>query len=59
MSAKKGHELLKRKADALKMRNQSIMKNYLSQKTNMGKDSAEAFIIFAKSIYAAGDYSYK
>ena len=46
-AAKKGHELLKRKTDALKKKFKEIMKELLDSKTKMGKECKEAYFLIA------------
>lgn len=53
-AAKKGHELLKRKADALKKKFKEVMKALLESKMNMGKECKEAYFLIAEAKYAAG-----
>lgn len=57
-AAKKGHELLKRKADALKKKFKEVMKELLDSKTKMGKECKEAYFLIAEAKYAAGDFQY-
>lgn len=49
MSAKKGHELLKKKCDALKTRFRVVMKLYVDAKIEMGDDFQKAFLSYANS----------
>lgn len=53
-AAKKGHELLKRKADALKKKFKEVMKALLESKQNMGKELKQAYFLIAEAKYAAG-----
>lgn len=53
-AAKKGHELLKRKADALKKKFKEVMKDLLDSKKKMGEECKEAFFLMAEAKYAAG-----
>lgn len=57
-AAKKGHELLKRKADALKKKFKEIMKDLLDSKKKMGEECKEAFFLMAEAKYAAGEFTY-
>jgi V-type H+-transporting ATPase subunit D len=57
-AAKKGHELLKRKADALKKKFKDVMKELLESKTKMGKECKEAYFLIAEAKYAAGEFQY-
>lgn len=56
MSAKKGHELLKKKCDALKSKFRTIMVALLDTKKSMGEDAQEALLMIAKAQYAAGEF---
>lgn len=58
VAAKKGHELLKRKADALKKKFKEIMKDLLDSKKKMGEECKEAFFLMAEAKYAAGEFQY-
>lgn len=53
-AARKGHELLKRKADALKKKFKEVMKALLESKKSMGDQCREAFFLMAEAKYAAG-----
>jgi len=57
ISGKKGHDLLKKKCDALKAKFRTIMLALLDTKKSMGKDADDAFMSFAKATYAAGEFS--
>ena len=46
-AARKGHELLKRKADALKKKFKEVMKALLESKKKMGEYCKEAFFLMA------------
>jgi len=54
-SAKKGHELLKRKCDALKTKFRTIMVALLDTKKKMGDEVQEALLLFANAQYVAGE----
>ena len=54
MAARKGHELLKKKADALKKKFKEVMKELLDSKKKMGEECKEAFFLIAEAKYAAG-----
>ncbi len=56
IAAKKGHELLKRKADALKAKFRFIMLDLLDNKKKMGEEFLEALLLYAQAQYAAGDF---
>ncbi|CAD8071247.1 unnamed protein product [Paramecium sonneborni] len=56
ISAKKGHELLKKKCDALKTKFRIVMVALLENKKSMGDDAQEALLLFAKAQYAAGEF---
>jgi len=53
--AKKGHSLLKKKADALTMRLRALLKNILQAKEDMGAAFREGNFALAEVKYAAGD----
>lgn len=55
--AKKGHKLLKQKADALKKRFTEVMKELIETKSDLGDQMTEAFLLLANANYAAGDFS--
>ena len=57
-AARKGHELLKRKADALKKKFKEVMKALLESKKSMGDQCKEAFFLMAEAKYAAGEFQY-
>lgn len=53
--AKKGHSLLKKKADALSMRLRALLKNILEAKENVGLAFRDGNFALAEVKYAAGD----
>mmetsp|Transcript_28059 Transcript_28059/g.71741 ORF Transcript_28059/g.71741 Transcript_28059/m.71741 type:complete len:253 (-) Transcript_28059:33-791(-) len=53
--AKKGHSLLKKKADALSMRLRALLKNILQAKEDMGAAFREGNFALAECKYVAGD----
>ena len=53
--AKKGHSLLKKKADALTMRLRALLKNILEAKESVGAAFKEGNFALAEVKYAAGD----
>ena len=53
--AKKGHSLLKKKADALTMRLRALLKNILQAKDDVGAAFREGNFALAEVKYAAGD----
>ena len=53
--AKKGHSLLKKKADALSMRLRALLKNILQAKDDVGAAFREGNFALAEVKYAAGD----
>ena len=57
VSAKKGHELLKKKSDALKAHFRKILVEILQVKKSMGKDFSDAMLALASANYAAGEFS--
>ena len=57
ISAKKGHELLKKKSDALKAHFRKILIEILQVKKSMGKDFSDAMLSLASANYAAGEFS--
>jgi len=54
VSAKKGHELLKKKCDALKTKFRAIMVALLENKMKMDEEMQKAFIQLADAYWAAG-----
>ena len=56
IAAKKGHELLKRKADALKAKFRFVMLDLLANKKKMGEEFQESLLLYAQAQYAAGDF---
>lgn len=52
--AKKGYDLLKSKADALKVRFRDICKNIYNTKIGMAEQSSTAFFSLTQAEYAAG-----
>lgn len=56
-AAKKGHELLKKKCDALKAKFRVIMIGLLENKEKMGRETEDALLLYAKAVWAAGDIS--
>ena len=57
VGAKKGYDLLKKKADALKKSFREIMSKILETKKRMGKEFNEALVALAEANFAAGDFS--
>ncbi|KAL3899585.1 MAG: hypothetical protein SGPRY_012618, partial [Prymnesium sp.] len=55
VGAKKGHSLLKKKADALTMRLRALLRNILQAKDDMGAAFREGNFALAEVKYAAGD----
>ena len=55
-AARKGYDLLKRKADALKKKFKEVMKDLIDCKKNMGKECKEAFFLMAEAKYGAGEF---
>lgn len=54
-----GYELLKKKADALKMRFQAMLKEIQKTKLAMSNEASEAFFSLTQAQYAAGDFRTK
>jgi len=57
VGAKKGYELLKKKADALKKAFRAILAKIVDSKVKMGADYKEALLGLAGATFAAGDFS--
>ena len=53
--AKKGHQLLKKKADALNMRFRQILRRILETKEKMGVSLRESNFALTEAKYTAGD----
>jgi len=49
INARKGHELLKKKCDALKAKFRVVMTDLLARKTKVSDSSNDAFLSFAKA----------
>jgi V-type H+-transporting ATPase subunit D len=54
-SANKGKELLKRKADALKVQFRAVTKNLIEQKKDLGNKYNQSLIFLAKANWATGE----
>ncbi|KAF0732236.1 hypothetical protein AaE_009235, partial [Aphanomyces astaci] len=59
VAAKKGFELLKKKADALKMRFQLMLREIQKTKMAMSQEASDAFFSLSQAQYAAGDFRHK
>ncbi|CAM9394212.1 unnamed protein product [Ectocarpus fasciculatus] len=59
LAAKKGYDLLKSKADALKVRFRLIMKNIYDTKMGMSDLASSAFFSLTQAEYAAGNFRSK
>lgn len=59
VAAKKGYDLLKKKADALKVRFRDIMKQIYDTKIGMSDRSSSAFFSLTQAEYAAGNFRNK
>lgn len=57
VGAKKGFDLLKKKADALKKSFREILVKILETKKRMGKEFNESLVALAEANFAAGDFS--
>lgn len=57
-SANKGKELLKRKADALKVQFRAVAKNLIEQKKDLGNKYNQSLIFLAKANWATGEVRY-
>jgi V-type H+-transporting ATPase subunit D len=57
VGAKKGHELLKKKSDALKKAFNGVLLKIVEAKVRMGADYREALLGLAGATFAAGDFS--
>ena len=57
LGAKKGHNLLKKKADALNMRFRAILREIAETKRSMGKEMREASFSLAQARYSAGEFA--
>ena len=59
VGAKKGYELLKKKADALKVRFRLIMGEIAKTKSSMTEDASTSFFSLTQAEYAAGNFRQK
>ncbi|KAH9067441.1 hypothetical protein Ae201684P_021598 [Aphanomyces euteiches] len=59
VAAKKGYDLLKKKADALKMRFQAMLREIQKTKLAMSQEASDAFFSLSQAQYAAGDFRHK
>jgi V-type H+-transporting ATPase subunit D len=57
IGAKKGYDLLKKKADALKKAFRGILSKIVETKKRMGKEFNESLMSLAEANFAAGDFS--
>eukprot|EP00055_Hartaetosiga_balthica_P014498 m.79763 g.79763 ORF g.79763 m.79763 type:complete len:279 (-) comp8615_c3_seq1:181-1017(-) len=57
-AAKKGHSLLKKKADALSLKFRAILRQIIGTKTMMGEVMREAAFSLAEANFKAGDFSH-
>ena len=55
VGAKKGHQLLKKKSDALTMRFRQILKEIVSTKEGMGESLRDALFALTEAKYVAGE----
>jgi len=58
-AAESGHRLLKKKADALKVKFRDYAKNIAETKSTMASDSSSAFFSLTQAEYAAGNFKQK
>lgn len=58
-AAKKGHSLLKRKSDAIKMQLNRILKDILLTKRRVGKSLAESYFSHTGAVWAAGEFNHQ
>uniref|UniRef100_A0A7S2UQV4 V-type proton ATPase subunit D n=1 Tax=Attheya septentrionalis TaxID=420275 RepID=A0A7S2UQV4_9STRA len=58
-AAESGHRLLKKKADALKVRFRDYAKSIAETKANMASDASSAFFSLTQAEYAAGNFKQK
>lgn len=58
-AAESGHRLLKKKADALKVRFRDYAKSIAETKANMSSDASSAFFSLTQAEYAAGNFKQK
>jgi len=54
-AANKGRDLLKRKADALKVKFREITKNLIQAKKDLGNKFTQSLIMLAKANWATGE----
>jgi V-type H+-transporting ATPase subunit D len=59
VAATKGYELLKKKADALKVRFRDIAKAIHAEKSLMSESCSAAFFSLTSAQYAAGEFKHK
>lgn len=57
VAASKGHALLKRKSDAIKMKLQEVLKEILSLKRKVGSGMKDAMSAHSEAVYAAGNFN--
>ena len=57
VGAKKGYDLLKKKADALKQSFRDILIRIVETKKRMGREFNESLLSLAEANFAAGDFS--
>lgn len=58
-AAEGGHKLLKKKADALKVKFRDYAKDIAENKSSMAADSSSAFFSLTQAEYAAGNFKQK
>ena len=55
--ASKGHELLKKKSDALKVKFRAMLKDIKNAKEELAEIMPQAYISLASAYYSAGDFT--
>lgn len=58
-AAQKGHSLLKRKSDAIKLQLNNILKDIMVTKRRVGKNLAESYFSHTGAVWAAGEFNHQ